>query len=109
MQQGFAKTGAGASARTPAEAAANADIVVIAVPWDAVEAVVRSLGNLSGKIVLDPTNPRIVGDDGLRDWAVDSSNAEIIQALAPGARVVKALGHVAKSSSAVPNAGGGRG
>jgi predicted dinucleotide-binding enzyme len=102
-----AKTGAGASARTPAAAAADADIVVIAVPWDAVETVVRSLGNLSGKIVLDPTNPRIIGDDGLRNWAVDSSNAEIIQGLAPGAHVVKALNTMNWRTMVDPEATGG--
>jgi len=102
-----AKTGSGASAATPAEAAADADIVVIAVPWDAVETVVRGLGNLSGKIVLDPTNPRIIGEDGLRDWAVDTSNAEIIQRLAPGAKVVKALNTMNWRTMVDPAATGG--
>ena len=101
------KTGAGASATTPAEAAADADIVVVAVPWDAVETVVRGLGNLSGKIVIDPTNPRVIGDDGLRNWAVDSSNAEIIQTLAPGARVVKALNTMNWRTMVDPEATGG--
>ena len=102
-----AKTGAGSSATVPAQAAAGADIVVVAVPWDAVEAVVRGLGNLSGKIVLDPTNPRIIGDDGLRNWAVDSSNAEIIQELAPGAHVVKALNTMNWRTMVNPEATGG--
>ena len=102
-----AKTGAGASATTQADAVAGADIVVIAVPWDVVETVVRSLGNLSGKIVLDPTNPRIVGEDGLRDWAVDSSNAEIIQSLAPAAHVVKALNTMNWRTMVNPEATGG--
>jgi predicted dinucleotide-binding enzyme len=102
-----ARTGAGASATMPAEAAADADIVVVAVPWDVVETVVRSLGDLSGKIVLDPTNPRVVGDDGLRDWAVATSNAEIIQGLAPGARVVKALNTMNWRTMVDPQATGG--
>ena len=102
-----ARTGNGATATAPADAAARADIVVIAVPWDAVETVVRSLGDLSGKIVLDPTNPRIIGDDGLRNWAVDSSNAEIIQGLAPGARVVKALNTMNWRTMVDPAATGG--
>jgi 8-hydroxy-5-deazaflavin:NADPH oxidoreductase len=102
-----AHTGAGASATTPAEAAAGADIVVIAVPWDAVETVVRGLGNLDGKIVLDPTNPRVIGEDGLRNWAVDTSNAEIIQGLAPGAHVVKALNTMNWRTMVHPEATGG--
>jgi len=102
-----ARTGANASATTPAEAAADAAIVVVAVPWDAVETVVRGLGDLSGKIVLDPTNPRVIGDDGLRDWAVSTSNAEIIQGLAPGARVVKALNTMNWRTMVDPQATGG--
>jgi len=102
-----AKTGRGASAAMPAEAAARAEVVMIAVPWDAVPNVVRSLGDLSGKIVIDPTNPRIVGEDGLRDWAHDTSNAEIIQNLAPGARVVKALNTMNWRTMVDPQATGG--
>src|SRR5690606_33468590 len=84
-------TGRNASAATPAEAAARADIVVLAVPWNAIEEVVRSLGDLSGKIVIDPTNPRIIAEDGFRDFPSHTSNAERIQALAPEAFVVKAF------------------
>lgn len=103
----IARTGAGASAATPAEAAASADVVMVAVPWDALPAVIRSLGDLTGKIVIDPTNPRIVGDDGLRDWAHDTSNAQIIQDLAPGARVVKALNTMNWRTMVDPMATGG--
>ena len=43
-----AKTGEAASATTPADAAAQADIVVLAVPGLMVEEITRSLGDLSG-------------------------------------------------------------
>ncbi len=102
-----ARTGAGASAALPAEAAANAEVVMVAVPWDALPDVVRSLGDLTGKILIDPTNPRIVGDDGLRDWAHDTSNAQIAQDLAPGARVVKALNTMNWRTMVDPMATGG--
>lgn len=102
-----ARTGAGASAAQPAEAVASAEVVMVAVPWDALPDVVRSLGDLTGKIVIDPTNPRIVGDDGLRDWAHDTSNAEILQDLAPGARVVKALNTMNWRTMVDPMATGG--
>jgi predicted dinucleotide-binding enzyme len=91
VQRLVALTGTTASAATQREAAAAADIIVLAVPWDAAEALAGELGDLSGRIIIDPTNPRRIADDGLRDYAFDGSNAERIQARAPGAHVVKAL------------------
>jgi predicted dinucleotide-binding enzyme len=84
-------TGHGAVAVTQREAAAQADIVVLAVPWTAVEDVVRALPDLSGKIVVDPTNPRVTASDGFADYPIEDSNAERIARLAPGAQVVKAF------------------
>jgi NADPH-dependent F420 reductase len=86
-----AVTGHGASATTQAEAAAQADIVVLAVPWRAAEDVVRALPDLRGKIIVDPTNPRVMASDGFADYPMDESNAERIARLAPGAQVVKAF------------------
>ena len=86
-----AATGHGAVAVSQAEAAAQADIVVLAVPWTAVESIVRSLPSLSGKIVVDPTNPRMMATDGFADYPIEDSNAERIARLAPGAHVVKAF------------------
>ena len=84
-------TGRGAVAVAPAEAAARSDIVVLAVPWSAAEDVVRSLGDLRGKILVDPTNPRVMASDGFADYPLDGSLAERLAALAPGAHVVKAF------------------
>src|SRR5688572_32465833 len=55
-----AATGHDAVAVMPADAAGRADIVVLAVPWSAAEDVVRGLGDLRGKILVDPTNPRVM-------------------------------------------------
>ena len=86
------ETGRGAVALSPAAAAARSRVVVIAVPWTAVEDVVRSLGNLAGKIVVDPTNPRVTATDGFADYPPQhDSNAERIARLAPKALVVKAF------------------
>jgi len=100
-------TGANASAATPQEAARKAGIVVLAVPGMAVEMVVMTLGDLSGKIIIDPTNPTRPGQDGLVEHAVPTSNAELIQALAPRAHVVKALNTLSAQTMADPSSAGG--
>src|SRR5690606_4169376 len=104
------RTGANATATTQQDAAAGADIVVLAVPGGVAEEVTRQLGDLSGKIILDPTNRVGRGDDG---WLVHdvpgdaSSNAELIQAAAPGARVVKALNTLNYQTMVEPDTSGG--
>jgi predicted dinucleotide-binding enzyme len=85
------RTGNAASATTPAESVVGADIVVMAVPGTAVEAVTKGLGDLSGKIIIDPTNAIDRSNDGYLELVYDTSSAEIIQGAAPGAYVVKAL------------------
>jgi NADPH-dependent F420 reductase len=87
------ETGRGAVALSPAQAAARSRVVVLAIPWSATEDVVRSLGDLSGKIIVDPTNPRVMASDGFADYppTLEDSNAERIARLAPGAHVVKAF------------------
>lgn len=91
VQELVARTGPGASATTPAEAAAPAGIIVMAVPGEVVETVTEGLGDLSGKIIIDPTNALGRRDDGLLEMTVETSNAEIIQNAAPAADVVKAF------------------
>lgn len=100
-------TGHGAVAVPPAEAAARGRVVVLAIPWDAVDAVMRSLGPLDGKILVDPTNPRATAADGLRDYAFAGSNAERIQDLAPGAAVVKAFNTLGAETMLEPQTAGG--
>lgn len=101
------QTQGAASAAAPAEAAAQADMVVVAVPGGAAIDVVNSLGDLSGKIVLDPTNIVMGGDDGAPAHAVETSNAELIQAAAPGARVVKAFNTLNYMTMIDPSSSGG--
>ena len=103
-----AVTGHGAVAVTQAEAAAQADIVILAVPWSAVEGVVRALPSLRGKIVVDPTNPRVMASDGFADYPpIEDSNAERIARLAPGAQVVKAFSTLGFETMFDPKVAGG--
>ena len=46
-----------AKVSTVQDAASFGDVVVIAVPWPATEEAIRNAGKLSGKILLDCTNP----------------------------------------------------
>ena len=68
------------------------EVVVLAVPFGAAEALVKDLaGRLDGKVVVDITNPV---DSETFDGLVtpdDSSAAEELSKLAPGARLVKAF------------------
>ena len=89
-----ARTGSNASAASQLEAARQADIVILAIPPLVVEETTRALGDLDGRIIIDPTNPMTLVD-GRFERAVDgTSNTEIIQAAAPSAQVVKAFSTV---------------
>lgn len=82
-------TGNNASAALPQDAARQGDIVLMLVPWPAMEQVAQNLGDLSGKIVIDVSMPFRQGEDGYPQKLVATSSAEIIQQYNPGARVVK--------------------
>ena len=86
-----APTGNGAAAATQKEAVADAEIVVLAVGWPAMEQVAQNLGTLDGKIVIDVSDPMQQGPDGYQVRMVEASSAEMIQTWNPGATVVKAF------------------
>lgn len=85
-----AETGPTACAYEPAAAAAAAEVIVLAIPYGAVERVLPTLGDLRGKVVIDCTNPL---SRDLQSLVVggETSAAEVIAGMLPGARVVKAL------------------
>ena len=71
-------------------AAADAAVIFLAVPFDAVAAALASLGDIAGKVVVDLTNP-LTPDFMALVIGHDTSAAETIAAGVPGARVVKAF------------------
>ena len=101
------KTGHGAIATTQMEAAAQGDIVFLPITWPAMETAAKSLGNLDGKIVVDPSIPWGQGDDGYPVKTALPSGAELIQQWNPGAKVVKGLGTMSSTIIDEPMSLGG--
>jgi 8-hydroxy-5-deazaflavin:NADPH oxidoreductase len=91
------------SAASPAEAARSAEVIVLATPWPETENATRSLGDLSGKIVLDTTNPLSRGPDGIALAIGHTTSAgEKVQEWAKGASVFKTLNTTGFGNMAEP-------
>jgi predicted dinucleotide-binding enzyme len=83
---------AGGRARsgTPAEAARDADALLLAVHWSRVDDVLRKAGDVSGKVIVSCSLPMNVGNTDLV-IAHRSSGAEELAKKVPDARVVSAF------------------
>ncbi|HLZ03934.1 MAG TPA: NAD(P)-binding domain-containing protein [Bradyrhizobium sp.] len=80
---------------TPAEGAKSAELIILALPWDAAEAAVKALGDLSGKTVIDCINPlAMIGGSLALTLGHTTSAGETIAGWLPGAYVVKTLNQV---------------
>jgi 8-hydroxy-5-deazaflavin:NADPH oxidoreductase len=88
------RLGPGAMAATTEEAAA-CEVVLLAVPWDNVPETLASLPTWKNQILIDGTNP-FHGKAGTFTPADvgNLSTSQLVAALAPGARVVKALNNM---------------
>jgi predicted dinucleotide-binding enzyme len=82
-----------AAAGTPAEAARDADAVLLAVHWSRLDDVLGQAGDLAGTVVVSCSLPMNDYDSGLVIGRT-SSGAEALAARLPAARVVSAFGTV---------------
>jgi predicted dinucleotide-binding enzyme len=83
------QTGGLARLTTNAHACGEADVILLATPWSTTQAALDECGSLSGKVVMDATNP--LGPDLKLTLGHTDSGGEQVQRWAPRARVVKAF------------------
>jgi 8-hydroxy-5-deazaflavin:NADPH oxidoreductase len=74
-------------------AVAGTDVVVLCTPWQGTEQAVKACGDLTGKVLIDCTNP-LTPDVTALEIGHTTSGAEQIAAWAPGARVCKAMNQI---------------
>ncbi|WP_084864148.1 NADPH-dependent F420 reductase [Salibaculum halophilum] len=88
-----------------ADAVTAGDVVVLALPWRAVEATLAGVDDFGGRVLIDATNPLEFVDGSLR-LAVGhtTSGGERVAEWARGARVVKTLNQIGAERMAEPSA-----
>jgi 8-hydroxy-5-deazaflavin:NADPH oxidoreductase len=82
-------------------------VVVMATPWEATQAAIQKAGDLTGKVLLDCTNPLLPDLSGLA-LGTTTSAGEQVAAWAPKARVVKIFNTTGYGNMANPVYGNDR-
>ena len=90
-----------AKAGTLSDAAVYGEVLVLATPWPATERTLSDLGDLSGKIIFDCTNP--LKPDFSLDVGHSTSGAEQVALWADGARIVKVFNTTGYGNMADPS------
>jgi len=107
MRQLVAKAGAAARAASSKEALEVSELLLLATPWPSTKAVLEGLGDLTGKVLIDATNPLLPDLSGL-EVGTTTSAAEQVAGWARGAKVVKAFNTVGFNIMANPAFGADR-
>ncbi|GAA5004712.1 NADPH-dependent F420 reductase [Actinopolymorpha pittospori] len=91
-----------------AQQAAEADLTILSVPSSRVPAALAQVPDWTGRILVDTNNP-IEAPTFVPVDLGSQTSSEVVAELAPGARVVKGLNHLAPPIIAAdPHDGGGR-
>lgn len=98
------KAGPTAKVVSPRESVQDADVIVLAAPWATARQLLESLGDISGKVLVDCINPLNKTFNGL-ELGHTTSAAEEIAGWFPGVRVVKAFNTVSAAVMADPKFG----
>ncbi|MGH9734191.1 MAG: NADPH-dependent F420 reductase [Candidatus Acidiferrales bacterium] len=93
-----------ARAASVKDAAAFGEIVVFATPWPATQDAINSAGNLTGKTVIDCTNPLLPDLSGLALGTTNSAGEEV-RRWAKGAKVIKAFNTIGAANFGNPRFG----
>jgi 8-hydroxy-5-deazaflavin:NADPH oxidoreductase len=83
-------------AATPGHAVAAADVVMLAVPWDAIDEALGQAAELTGRVVIDATNPF----GSTAKPAAGQTVAQFNAGRMPGARYVRAFNTLTSSFQA---------
>lgn len=90
-----AEAAGGANLLPVSRAVGQADAIVLAIPFEVVDDALAAAGDLSGRLLIDVTNPLRIGAGGLElSIGFDRSAGEHVASLAPGAAVFKTLNQV---------------
>ncbi len=106
VQQLVTNAGGKARAATLADAA-RSEVLLLATPWPVTQQVLSGLGDLSGKLLIDATNPLLPDLTGLTEGTT-TSGGEQVAGWARGAKVVKAFNTVGANIMASSAFAGGR-
>jgi predicted dinucleotide-binding enzyme len=107
MRDLVAKAGPTGRAGLIADAIASSDVLVLATPWEPTKDVLTGAGNLTGKVLIDATNPLLPGLQGLA-VGMTTSAGELVAEWARGARVIKAFNTVGFNIMANPGFDGAK-
>ncbi|MCC3409698.1 MAG: NADPH-dependent F420 reductase [Microcoleus sp. PH2017_10_PVI_O_A] len=100
VQSAVEATGGNARAASVGEAASHGQVSILATPWNGTQEAIAAAGDLTGKIIIDATNPIEMTPAGLAAGLTighTTSAAEEIAKWAIGSQVVKAFNNIGAS------------